>query len=409
MVALKVLAEAVPFTFSEVSVPRLVILVCAAVVSVPLSVVALKVLAEAVPFTFSEVSVPRLVIAGCAAAVTVSAVFAVVAVLAFPESEPEKTVAVIVPAEKFPEASLLIMVLAVFTFVAAIAKPVAVATFAAVAPPTVTTDGEVAVPERSPVNCTIPFVLLLASGKALVTAFATNAVVAILVELSPAVAVTPVVPDGKVTLPVMEGDAMTGDVRVLLVKVSVPFKVAKVPLVGKVRWVVPFAVKVVTKEPTVTRLPPSVIVLPALETPVPPFSPETGTATLPAEVTQLTVVPSVCKNLPALPVCDGNKALNPADAVDAPVPPFATESGSSLIDNFCKRAAITFAFVEISVVSIFSVPKVVIGPPVSVLSVVILVTLPKPDPDALIAPLASIKILLPIFTPPSVVADAVGR
>jgi len=256
-------------------------------------VVALKVEAVTVPFTFREFSVPTLVIRGCAASVTVAAVLAAVAVLALPDNAPEKTVAVMVPAEKSPEASLLTIVLAVLSLVAELARSAAVAILAAVAPPTVLTEGAAAVPERSPANCTMPFALVLASGKALVTAFDTNAVVASFVELSPAEAVTPVAPEGNDSVPLIVGEVITGAVRVLLVKVSVPCKVANVPLTGKLRSVVPLTVKVVTNAPCVTRLPPRVMVLPALETPVPPFSPETGTAMLPVEVTQLTLVPSV--------------------------------------------------------------------------------------------------------------------
>ena len=59
------------------------------------------------------------------------AVVAVVALVALPLKA-----AVIVPAVKFPEASLFTIVLAVFKLVAALAAVVAEATFAAVAPPT---------------------------------------------------------------------------------------------------------------------------------------------------------------------------------------------------------------------------------------------------------------------------------
>ena len=63
---------------------------------------------------------------------------------------------------------------------------------------------------------------------------------------------------------------------ILLVKDSVPAKVAIVPVVGKVILVMPVLVRVVLKLPTVikllavTILPPKVMVLLPLSTPVPP-------------------------------------------------------------------------------------------------------------------------------------------
>ena len=66
------------------------------------------------------------------------------------------------------------------------------------------------------------------------------------------------------------------DSIVLLVKVSVPAKVTSVPVVGKVIFVAPVLVKVVLKLPAVVKslavkiLPPNVIVLLPLFTPVPP-------------------------------------------------------------------------------------------------------------------------------------------
>ena len=61
----------------------------------------------------------------------------------------------------------------------------------------------------------------------------------------------------------------------LLVKVSVPAKVAKVPETGKVTTVLSVAVKVVLNAPEVTKLPPNVMVLFVLAIPVPPFAPRT--------------------------------------------------------------------------------------------------------------------------------------
>ena len=67
-----------------------------------------------------------------------------------------------------------------------------------------------------------------------------------------------------------------GDSIVLPIKVSVPAKVARVPVVGNVTFVSPKLVNVVLKLPAVVNalavviLPPKVIVLPVLTTPVPP-------------------------------------------------------------------------------------------------------------------------------------------
>ena len=64
-----------------------------------------------------------------------------------------------------------------------------------------------------------------------------------------------------------------------MVKVSVPAKVAKVPVVGKVTFVDAVLVSVVAKLPDVVKsfpveiLPPRVIVFPVFATPVPPFAP----------------------------------------------------------------------------------------------------------------------------------------
>jgi len=87
---------------------------------------------------------------------------------------------------------------------------------------------------------------------------------------------------GAVTVPVKEGDEIVGvkivgDTIVLEVNVSVPDKVASVPVVGKVIFVSPKLVNVVLKVPAVVNalavviLPPKVIVLPVLATPVPPY------------------------------------------------------------------------------------------------------------------------------------------
>ena len=96
----------------------------------------------------------------------------------------------------------------------------------------------------------------------------TNAAVAISVLIAFAAGV------GAVGLPVNVGETI-----VLFVKVSVPANVAMVPVVGKVILVTPVLVKVVLKLPAVVKslavkiLPPNVIVLLPLFTPVPPNCP----------------------------------------------------------------------------------------------------------------------------------------
>ena len=72
---------------------------------------------------------------------------------------------------------------------------------------------------------------------------------------------------------------IVGETIVLFVNDSVPAKVAIVPVVGKVIFVTPVVVNVVLKLPAVVKslavktLPPKVIVLPELFTPVPPNCP----------------------------------------------------------------------------------------------------------------------------------------
>lgn len=56
-----------------------------------------------------------------------------------------------------------------------------------------------------------------------------------------------------------------------MVKVSDPARVARVPVVGRVIFVLAVAVSVVVNAPDVVRLPPRVIVLPELLAPVPPY------------------------------------------------------------------------------------------------------------------------------------------
>ena len=103
----------------------------------------------------------------------------------------------------------------------------------------------------------------------------TNAAVATSVPFASAAGV------GAVTVPVNEGDEIVGDTIVddtivLEVNVSVPDKVASVPVVGKVTFVSPVLVKVVLKVPAVVNalavliFPPKLIVFVPLLTPVPP-------------------------------------------------------------------------------------------------------------------------------------------
>ena len=99
------------------------------------------------------------------------------------------------------------------------------------------------------------------------------------------------VEDGRVNVPVLLIVLIIGLVKVLLVNVSVPARVANVPLVGSVTLVVDVVVKVVANAPEVVKLPPSVIVLPELFTPVPPYCPATR---VPCQV-PVPIVPTVVK------------------------------------------------------------------------------------------------------------------
>ena len=71
------------------------------------------------------------------------------------------------------------------------------------------TEGDVAVPPKSPANCILPVAELVASGvaPAETTALATKAVVANAVVFVPDVCVIPIVPAGKVGVPVKVGEA----------------------------------------------------------------------------------------------------------------------------------------------------------------------------------------------------------
>ena len=71
------------------------------------------------------------------------------------------------------------------------------------------------------------------------------------------------------------GVVNVGDVSVLFVNVSLPASVASVPDEGRVTVVAAPSVKVSAYDPLVVRLPPRVMVLPVLATPVPPYAGET--------------------------------------------------------------------------------------------------------------------------------------
>ena len=95
-----------------------------------------------------------------------------------------------------------------------------------------------------------------------------------------------------------------GLVSVLLVSVSVPAKVASVPVVGNVTEVRAVEVNVVANAPEVVKLPPSVIVLPVFATPVPPLAPSKTPETsdvLMSIASQLVSVPLDLRYLPFAP------------------------------------------------------------------------------------------------------------
>ena len=84
---------------------------------------------------------------------------------------------------------------------------------------------------------------------------------------------------------------------VLLVSVSEPANVAKVPVVGSVTLVAPVCVSVKSCAPESVSEPPKVMVLPVLATPVPPLAPISTPASVIAPVV---VVPGVNPVVPAL-------------------------------------------------------------------------------------------------------------
>ena len=97
---------------------------------------------------------------------------------------------------------------------------------------------------------------------------------------------------------------IVGLVSVLLVNVSEPAKVAKVPVVGKVTLVLAVTVNVVVNAPEVVNDPPKVMVFEPLLTPVPPYVPviivpfQTPVAIVPTDVKLDKVVTAVFTNVP---------------------------------------------------------------------------------------------------------------
>ena len=93
-------------------------------------------------------------------------------------------------------------------------------------------------------------------------------------------------------------ELITGVVRVLLASVSEPARVASVPAVGRVTLVVPIVVNVRALAPLVAKLPASVMVLPRLFTPVPPYWPA---ITEPFHVPEF-IVPTDVNDEPVMPL-----------------------------------------------------------------------------------------------------------
>ena len=142
--------------------------------------------------------------------------------------------AVIFPALKLPLGSLLTNVLTVFVAVAALIVVFIVAMVEEITPPTLFTVGKSAVPPKSFANFIMPFAVVVAGVAAFDILESTKAAVATSVLLASAAGLV------AVGLPVKFGETI-----VLFVKVSVPAKVAMVPVVGKVIFVSPILVRVV--------------------------------------------------------------------------------------------------------------------------------------------------------------------
>ena len=121
--------------------------------------------------------------------------------------------------------------------------------------------------EKLPVASLKTIALFVLASVAVVAEFATFPAVDMVAKLA---SVIPAVPDKFVFVNpeiVFEPAAI-----VLFVNVSDPAKVDKVPVVGKVIFVAAELTNVVAKAPVVVRSPPKVMVLPVLSIPVPPFA-----------------------------------------------------------------------------------------------------------------------------------------
>ena len=190
-------------------------------------------------------------------------------------------------ATKFPSASLLTIVFAIFEAVADCTSKTAVLIDEELVPPTLLTIGDVAVPPKSPDNMTNPFTVKLASGVAVSTTWSTYSFVAFtlvyndVLEALPALITSTLLVNNSLVLrspekfwlnvPVVllnnvftnwvvatlfdisSEDTVgatgipvkTTDSIVLLVKVSIPANVDIVPEVGNVTVVLPCEIIVV--------------------------------------------------------------------------------------------------------------------------------------------------------------------
>ena len=93
---------------------------------------------------------------------------------------------------------------------------------------------------------------------------------------------------GSVNVPVLLMVEIIGVVRVLLVKVSVPAKVANVPVVGSVTPVTPETVNVVAKDPEIVN-----VLATLFATPVPPLFAGKVPVTFDAKLTKVAEVDPV--------------------------------------------------------------------------------------------------------------------
>lgn len=149
-----------------------------------------------------------------------------------------------------------------------------------------------------------------------------------------------------------------GLVKVLFAKVSVPDKVAKVPLVGSVTDVAAVVVRMVAKLPDVLKFPPKVRVLDPLFTPVPPKLGEItpAKAALPSKLAPK-IVRGVCKvvAVDALPV---NAPTKLVDATELrPVTLVKVPPKVALVDPKVIRLLANCPLVILAVADKFAVVK----------------------------------------------------